>query len=110
MSQDEERALTQEEEVVRGRRAQALMQDPLVREAFEVMDQAFYQAFKDTSPQDHDTLTHIRLLIKCLQEFQGFFHEVLTTGQLTSHQIAETARLEREQEFLERQRLNRYNQ
>ena len=107
---DEEQVLTQEEEVVRGRRAQALMRDPLIREAFSSLDKAFYQAFMDTPPQDHDTLSHIRLLIKCLQEFQWFFSDAIATGQLTAKQVEERIHTENEQDFLERQRLNRYNQ
>ena len=102
--------ITQEQEVVRGRRAAALLRDPLVTEAFNELDAAFYRAFRDTSPTDHDTLVHLRLLIKCLDEFRGFFQTVLETGQLTELNLRETAREDQEQEFLEKQRLNRYNQ
>ena len=110
MQNDEEQALTQEEEVVRGRRAQALLRDPLVQEAFTTMNSAFYSAFMDTDPQDHSTLVHLRLLIKCLQEFEGFFETAIATGQLTAQQVKEQAQLDQEQEWLERQRLSRYNQ
>lgn len=101
--------ITQEQEVVRGRRAQALMRDPLVVEAFNELDAAFYRAFRDTPPQDHDTLVHLRLLIKCLDEFRGFFQTVLETGQLTDLKIREVERDEQELLSLEKQRLNSYN-
>ena len=105
----EEDLHTQEDEVLRGRRARVLLSDPLLQEALKTMDRAFYQAFMDTSPQDTDTLVRLRLLIKCLQEFQGFLASAITSGQLTSLQVKERIQEEQEQELLERQRLNRYN-
>lgn len=99
--------ITQEQEVVRGRRAQALLRDPLIVEAFKEMEAAFYRAFRNTGPMDHETLVHIRLLIKCLDEFQEYFQTILQTGRLTSLNLRETELEEKEKEYLEKQRLNR---
>ena len=104
---EEEQAQTQEDEVRRGRRAEVLMQDSLIVEAFETLDQAFYRAFRDIAPTDHQGLIHLRLLTKCLDEFRGFFEEVLKTGQLTQININETLKEEAQLERLERQRLAR---
>ena len=107
MSTIEEQAQTQEDEVRRGRQAERLLQDPLIVEAFEVLNRAFYQAFRDISPTDHGGLIHLRLLVKCLEEFQGFFAEVVTTGRLTQQNIRAAIREEEYMENLERQRLRR---
>lgn len=104
---DDSEILTQEKEVVRGRRAEALMRDPLVSEALETMDQAFYQAFRDTDPVDLQTLSRIRLLIKCLDEFKGFFSTAIETGKLTQVNIDLGVREGEALERLERQRLTR---
>lgn len=104
---DEEQSFTQEDEVRRGRRAEVLLQDPLIVEAFEALDSAFYQAFRDVSPTDHASLIHLRLLMKCLDEFRGFFTEVITTGRLTQESVKTAIREQEGLEELERQRLRR---
>ena len=107
MSIEEKEAQTQEDEVRRGRRAEALMRDSVIVEAFETLDRAFYQAYRDTSPVDHQGLVHLRLLTKCLDEFRGFFEEVLQTGQFTHLNLREALKEEAQLERLERQRLAR---
>ena len=99
--------LSQEQEVLRGRRAQRLLRDPLIVEAFEELDRAFYRAFQDTQPTDTSTLVHIRLLIKCLAEFKEFFEVVIQTGQITEANVKFGEKEELDLESLERQRLNR---
>ena len=104
---EETQVQTQENEVRRGRRAEALLGDPLVVEAFETLDRAFYQAFRDISPADHAGLAHLRLLVKCLEEFQGFFTMAVETGKLTQQAVKLALQEEDDLEKLERQRLRR---
>ncbi len=95
----DEQLFTQEDEVRRGRYAKRLLQEPLMREALAKIREGFTQAFCTIDPRDTDGMVRLRLLIKCLDEFEGYLNDVMTTGQLTNFNIGEAQAEENEREM-----------
>ncbi len=74
--------MTLEHDIDRGERAKRILGDELVIEAKEHIESELWRMFKETTPQDADTLK----FVKSMQYFHGkywaFFERAVTNGKL----------------------------
>jgi len=74
------------EEQNRGERAKALMRDPLVLEAFDVLEERYIEAWKDSSSSQDERETLFQMY-QALMVVRGHFIEVIQTGDLAKLEL-----------------------
>ena len=74
------------EEQNRGERAKALMRDPLIVEAFEVLEDKYISAWKDSSSSQDERETLFQMY-QALMVVQGHLSEVIETGDFAKLEI-----------------------
>jgi hypothetical protein len=80
-------------EAERGRRAQGLLEDPILRDAITITQQRIFDDFAKTDPANVSELQRLRLKLQCHADMLREIHEVLRTGKLASHQLQESRSL-----------------
>ena len=86
--------MTNEEQELRGRvarseRARAIIEDPLLVEAFEALDARFLAAWRQSPAGAADVRERIWHHIQALAEVRAELQSVLTDGSLARHQLDE---------------------
>jgi len=71
----------------RAARAEALMRDPLIVEAFETLDKEFVNAWKQSSIDDQAARENIYQLLQALDALKGHFQKVLEDGRLAEERL-----------------------
>lgn len=74
-------------EATRGQRAAELINDPLMQEAFAVLQERFQTEWADSPARDTEGRERIWLMQKLLKNVAAHLAEVATTGQLASIQL-----------------------
>jgi len=74
------------EEQNRGERAKALMRDPLVLEAFDVLEERYIEAWKDSSSSQDERETLFQMY-QALMVVRGHLSEVIQTGDLAKLEL-----------------------
>lgn len=74
-------------EAARGQRAAELLADPLLIEAFALLDERFNQQWADSPARDTEGRERIWLMKKLLKNVGEHLAEVATTGKLASIQL-----------------------
>jgi len=74
------------EEQNRGERAKALMRDPLVLEAFDVLEERYIEAWKDSSSSQDERETLFQMY-QALMVVRGHLIEVIQTGDLAKLEL-----------------------
>lgn len=69
-------------EISRGERAERLLKDELLIEAFETIDSAIIEKWRNGPLRDQEGAHELRLLMKCLTDLKGYIKEVVQTGKL----------------------------
>ena len=70
----------------RGFEAQRIMDEPLVKDAFEKIETGLIDAMKLCPMADRDTQHELVLTMQLLHKFKGIFHEHIQTGKLAQMQ------------------------
>lgn len=87
-------------ELARGTRAQAVMNDPIYREAWDAVERGIVEHWKAAPIQDIDGQHKLRLMLKILKDVRGYLEETMKTGKLAAIQISEEkTRMARLKEF-----------
>lgn len=73
-------------EIDRGREAQRLMEEPLIKEAFERIESGVIQSMKLVPMADKETQHQLVLTLQILSNFKGVFQEIMATGKLAQIQ------------------------
>lgn len=73
-------------EIRRGQEAERLMNEPLIKEAFEKIESGVISALKSCAMADRDTQHELALTLQLLGKLQGVFKEIMQTGQLAQMQ------------------------
>ena len=81
------------EEQNRGERAKALMRDPLIVEAFDVLEGKYIEAWKDSSSSLDERETLFQMY-QALMVVRGHLSEVIETGDLAKLEL-DSARFRR---------------
>lgn len=77
------------EEQNRGERAKALMRDPLIVEAFDVLEGKYIEAWKDSSSSLDERETLFQMY-QALMVVRGHLSEVIETGDLAKLELDST--------------------
>ena len=75
------------QELDRATRAEALLQNPLIKEAFEELEKEFVEAWKGSSIGDSQNREHIYQLLQALEALKGHFSKVLQDGKLAKERL-----------------------
>ena len=75
------------EELERATRVEALLQNPLIDEAFEELEKEFVLAWRSTSIEDSQNREHIYQLLQALEALKGHFQKVLQDGKLAKERL-----------------------
>jgi hypothetical protein len=89
-------SLSRDDQVARGNAAKRILEDPLVLEAFEVLERFYINQLRTAhaAPVDLELLTAWRLVA----ELKGFFSNVVRNGNVAAYALQEEARLKAERE------------
>jgi len=80
--------MTTEEEVRRGLRAQALLADPLVADAFAALDSHCIEEWRRAGPRDVETRERLWLMLKLTERLKQHFASLVEDGRLAGERIA----------------------
>lgn len=76
-----------DKEVERANDALRIMQNELVKEAFETMDKEIYRQFKAVAPTDSEALMQVRTMQYMREKFEQFFVGVMQNGKVAQMEI-----------------------
>lgn len=71
----------------RERDAKRILEEPLVKEAFDVLEQGFIEAWKNSAVDATDSREHLYGLLQCLEAFKLHFRSVLEEGQIARNRL-----------------------
>lgn len=74
--------MTQDEEIRRGFEAKRLLDDPLLKDAFDKIERAFVDALKTTPLTDKELEREVVRSLQVLHKVQGLIRDVVTTGKM----------------------------
>ena len=73
--------MTEEETIARALDAEAILNNALVKEAFETLDRKLYDAFKDAPARDKEGREYIHKMSKVLSDFRTHFEAIVRLGE-----------------------------
>lgn len=85
MTEDQELRLIKESE--RGARANAILEDSFVREAFQAVENGILEAWKKSPVRDLEGQTSLRLLYKVFSDFKAYFADAIASGKMANVQL-----------------------
>jgi hypothetical protein len=85
-----------EEEIRRGDRARALLEDPLVAEALAALEHAAIEEWRATAPRDVEARERAWLMLQLARGFRAHFESLVASGNLAKGRLAV---LDRERRF-----------
>lgn len=74
-------------DVERKARAESLLRDPLIIEAFETLETEFVAAWKQSAIADQDKREHLYQLLQTLDAFKSHFAKVLEDGKIAEFKL-----------------------
>ena len=89
--------MTPEEAIARANRARDFLADPLVKEAFEVLERDIVEAIFACPTRDLEGLRILQTDLRLTRQFKGFFQGAVERGKLAAQDL-----LEREQSLAQR--------
>lgn len=72
---------------LRGREAQALLDNPLLKEALDTLRKATVEEWKNCPIRDKEGQTLLLQLAKVTDKFEGLLRGVVDTGKMAQHRI-----------------------
>jgi hypothetical protein len=81
------------DEIDRGVRAEKLINDPLLTEAFTKVEEAIWAAFKTSPARDAEGREHLYQRLKALTDARGYLEQVMRDGKVAIHLKEEKKRL-----------------
>ena len=79
--------MTREEEVARGKAAEALLRNELLIDAFEKLDLTYTAAWKATAPDQTQERERLFALTTALRDVRGHIAQIAVTGELARRQL-----------------------
>lgn len=83
-----------EDDIAVGRQAEALLADPTLARAFDDVEAAIVNAWKQTTTSDTDTQVHYRLALSALRNVRDTIEGYVNTGKV-SEKLLERERKKR---------------
>lgn len=75
----------------RGEQAKRLLENPLIKEAFEAIEQAITDGWKNSAADDDRARQNAYLLARLLENFKQQFRTVINTGKVAEKDLLEIA-------------------
>ncbi len=75
------------EDATRGEKAQRLLDDPIVVEAFDLLRAAIFRQMEQCPMRDEDGLRQLKMMLKLSNDLRRNFEEIIRTGKLAELQI-----------------------
>ncbi len=75
--------------VGRANRAEAILKDPIYREAFENVRQAIFTRIENTPVRDAEGLQQLRLMLKLLRDVEANMTEAVNNGKVEALRLAQ---------------------
>lgn len=79
--------MTLEKDLERGMRAERLLKDDLLAEAFDSVRTAIFERIESTPVRDTDGLTQLRLMLKLLKDLRANLEQAIRDGKLASEAL-----------------------
>lgn len=79
--------MTPEEEKERGARADRLLNDPLMQEAFKEVKAGIHRAFDNIESPSDDDLMRLFMMNKALEKVRGVLERYVKTGEMAIKQL-----------------------
>jgi len=77
-----------EQELKDSQRAEELMNDPLIQRTFEIMEQKYIDAWKDSDPKDSTGREILWQLIWAIEQVQAHFTVIIEKGEFHKSTIS----------------------
>ena len=81
--------MNEQEQLDRGAKAQALLNDPDLASAFDDVKQAIFNAIEQCPLRDDEALHQYRLMLKLLADLRANLEQRIRDGKLTAFRIEE---------------------
>ena len=81
-----------EKQIQQGQRAKQLLDDPLLKEAFEYLSEQYKSEIFNTSYNDHDQRQVLWMAYNMLDKIKGHLVSVMETGKLASSELENLTR------------------
>lgn len=78
----------------RAKRAKALLNDPMLNEAFEGVRQAILTNFENTKVQDHEAMLHLRLMLHVLKSVRANLTSYVNDGKVLDFNVRQPPQLQ----------------
>lgn len=88
-----------EQEINRGHRAQALLNDELVKEANEHIEAELWRLFKESKPADKSALEEIKAMQYFHVKYWAYLQKVVTDGKIAQINLESRKKSLRERVF-----------
>jgi len=94
-----------QDQVDRGAKAQRLLADPLIGEAFDAVRAAIHSRWEQTPLRDTEGAHELKLMIKLLGDVRAVFEHAVTDGKLAAAELERiNSRVVSPAEFIARRR------
>ena len=81
-----------QKQIQQGQRAKQLLDDPLLKEAFEYLTEQYKSEIFNTSYNDHDQRQVLWMAYNMLDKIKGHLVSVMETGKLASSELENLTR------------------
>jgi CTP:phosphocholine cytidylyltransferase-like protein len=81
-----------EKQIQQGQKAKRLLDDPLLKEAFEYLSEQYKSEIFNTSYNDHDQRQVLWMAYNMLDKIKGHLVSVMETGKLASSELENLTR------------------
>ena len=78
---------TAQEAIKKAERAKAILADPIVTETFETLEKQYFEAWRDTNPEDADGRESMWQLLWASAEFRRHLSLILQRGQFHKNHL-----------------------
>jgi hypothetical protein len=76
-----------EKQIRQGKRAEQLLNDPLLKEAFEDLLDIYQQEIFNTGFTDNDKRTYLWVAYNLVDKIRGHLQSIMTSGKLTQQEL-----------------------
>ena len=76
-----------DQQILRGKQASILLEEPLLKEAFEYLSESYRSEIFKTSYSDHEQRQVLWMAFNMLDKIKGHLVSIMETGKLAAHEL-----------------------
>ncbi len=76
-----------DQQILKGKQASILLEEPLLKEAFEYLSESYRSEIFKTSYSDHEQRQVLWMAFNMLDKIKGHLVSVMETGKLVAHEL-----------------------